>query len=246
MVEADRNWFMSTGNGVRDAIAAVRGRQYTVEPAVLLYPTSGTSKDFSYARHIVNTGHAKVFSYTLETGREFQPPDAEAAQVINEVCAALLQFCVSVLCLVESVAADALDDAQLNQLRTFRDDVLATSSVGRQYLAQLDQHTPELVEAFGADAELRKAFVGLLRKAGPVLSISDKVPEELLRHTDRFVETLGKSHRTAALRATLHQVRSDLRHFAGRTVRDGLDEVERARRVRPDKPAKQPVVPAVE
>ena len=240
LVEADVNRFRNIGNGLRDAVAAVRGRQYTVEAAVLLYPTSGTSKDFSYARHIVNTGHAKVFSYTLETGREFQPPDAEAAQIINEVCAALLQFCVSLLCLVESVAADAVDVVQLDQLRAFRDDVLTRSPVGQQYLVQLDQHTPELVEAFGADAELRKAFAGLLRAAAPVLSSDDTVPEELLRHAERFVATLGRSARTPALRATLREARSDLRHLAGRSLRDGLDELERTRHARLDEPVREP------
>jgi carboxypeptidase T len=236
MVVPDRDWFVSAGNAVRDAIAGVRGRSYTVEAAVLLYPTSGTSKDYSYSRHIVDTGKAKVFSYTLETAREFQPPDAEAAQVVSEICAGLLQFCLSLLCLVESVAADALTDVELGRLRTFRDDVLAQSSVGRQHLIQLVRHTPELVDAFAADESLRTRFARLLRETAPVLSNGDgeKVSEELARNADEFVATLGRGRERSALGKTLHQLRSDLKVFPKRTAREGLEELDRRRPSSPE------------
>jgi Zinc carboxypeptidase len=231
MVADDRDWFVNAGNAMRDAIAGVRGHSYTVEPAVLLYPTSGTSKDYSYARHIVDTGKAKVFGYTLETGQEFQPPDAEAAQIINEVCAGLLQFCLSLLCLVESVAADVLTDVELDNLRRFRDDVLAGSPVGRRYMAELVRHTPELLDALAADETLRANLVGLLRNAGPVLSDSEgaTVSEDLAGRADEFLRTLGKGERRSALGRTLRQLRSDLKAFPKRTVRQGLQELERAR-----------------
>jgi carboxypeptidase T len=229
MVADDRDWFVNAGNALRDAIAGVRGHSYTVEPAVLLYPTSGTSKDFSYARHIVDTGKAKVFSYTLETGQEFQPPDAEAAQIIDEVCAGLLQFCLSLLCLVESVAADALTDVELDGLRRFRDDVLAGSPVGRRYLAQLVRHTPELLDALAADEALRTSFVGLLREAGPVLSDGETVSEDLADRADEFLRALGKGRGRSALGRTLRQLRSDVKAFPERTIRQGLQELERER-----------------
>jgi carboxypeptidase T len=238
MVASDRDWFVNAGNAVRDAIAVVRGHTYTVEPAVLLYPTSGTSKDYSYSRHIVDTGKAKVFSYTLETGQEFQPPDAEAAQVINEVCAGLLQFSLSVLCLVESVAADALTEVEMGTLRTFRDDVLAKSAVGRQYLAQLVRHTPELVDVFAANESLRTRFAGLLREAGPVIANGEgeRVSEELARDADAFVATLGRGQERSALGKTLDRLRADLKAFPNQTAREGLKELDRRRRSSPEEP----------
>jgi carboxypeptidase T len=229
MVASDRDWFVNAGNAIRDAIAAVRGHSYTVEAAVLLYPTSGTSKDYGYSRHIVDTGKAKVFGYTLETGLEFQPPDAEGAQIIDEVGAGLLQFCLSVLCLVGAVAADALTDVEMGRLRTFRDDVLARSPVGRQYLAELVRHTPELVDALAADESLRTRFAGLLREAGPVLSDGEgqRVSEELTRDADAFVATLGAGREGSALGKTLHRLRADLKAFPNRTAREGLEELDR-------------------
>jgi carboxypeptidase T len=231
MVPEDRDWFVNAGNALRDAIAGVRGHSYTVEPAVLLYPTSGTSKDYSYARHIVDTGKAKVFGYTLETGQEFQPPDAEAAQIIDEVCAGLLQFCLSLLCLVESVAADALTDVELDGLRRFRDDVLARSPVGQRYLAQLVRHAPELLDGFAADEALRSSFVELLRAAGPVLSDGqgEAVSKDLAGRADEFLKDLGKGRGRSALGRTIRQLRADLKVFPERTVRQGLEELERER-----------------
>jgi carboxypeptidase T len=239
MEAPDRDWFISAGNAMRDAIAAVRGHSYTVEPAVLLYPTSGTSKDYSYARHIVDTGKAKVFAYTLETGQEFQPPDAEAAQIIHEVCAGLTQFCLSLLCLAESVAADALTDAELDGLRGFRDDVLARSPVGRRYLARLVRHTPELLDALAADEALRGRFVGLLREAGALVSDGDgeTVPEDLTGRADLFLRDLGKGRGNSALGRLLRQLRSDLKAFPERTIRQGLQELERERPVPRAEPA---------
>lgn len=89
----DQNWLHSAGVSMRDAIAAVRGRAYTVKPSVLLYPTTGTTKDYAYSRHLVNATRRKVFAYTVETGTEFQPVYAEALNVIAEVSSGLMAFC---------------------------------------------------------------------------------------------------------------------------------------------------------
>jgi carboxypeptidase T len=89
----DETWFRETGAAMRDAIASVRGRVYRVQPSVDLYPTSGTIKDYAYSRHFVNASHRKVRSYTLETGLEFQPADAEAQAIMLEVSAGLFAFC---------------------------------------------------------------------------------------------------------------------------------------------------------
>ena len=49
----DQAWLISAALDVRDAIASVRGHSYVVKPGVMLYPTSGTIKDYSYSRHFV-------------------------------------------------------------------------------------------------------------------------------------------------------------------------------------------------
>ena len=48
----DQQRFQTVGARIRDAIAAVRGRSYTNQPGVALYPTTGTQSDYVYSRHI--------------------------------------------------------------------------------------------------------------------------------------------------------------------------------------------------
>jgi murein tripeptide amidase MpaA len=72
------------------AIAGVRGVRYGVEPAFGLYPTSGTSDDYAFSRHRVDPRAGKVLGYTIECGASFQPPWAEAENVIREVSAAVI------------------------------------------------------------------------------------------------------------------------------------------------------------
>ena len=92
---ADLDRFQAVGTRVRSAIAAVRGRRYTLEQGILLYPTTGTGPDYAYSRHLVDTGKRKVDGYTIETGREFQPPIEEAQRIIDEVSAGLIEMCRS-------------------------------------------------------------------------------------------------------------------------------------------------------
>ncbi|MDP8970340.1 MAG: M14 family metallopeptidase [Actinomycetota bacterium] len=105
--EPDLDWYVDTGTKVRDAIAAVRGRSYTVQQGVGLYPTSATSDDYAYSRHFVDAGR-RVYAYVFETAREFQPPQPEGAQVIEEGSAGLVELCLAcVTTLRASHVADA-------------------------------------------------------------------------------------------------------------------------------------------
>ncbi|MEU9125962.1 M14 family metallopeptidase [Streptomyces sp. NPDC048506] len=78
----------------RDGLHAVRGKSYTAKSAFDLYPTCGTSDDYAFARHSVDSAKGKIFAYTVEWGTEFQPPWTEMENIIKDVNAGLLQFCV--------------------------------------------------------------------------------------------------------------------------------------------------------
>ncbi len=87
-------WYAVNGDRIRDAIAAVRGRIYTAEQSVGLYPTSGTSDDYVFTRHLVDSNHRRVRAFTIETGTEFQPPFPEAESVMAEASAAVVEACL--------------------------------------------------------------------------------------------------------------------------------------------------------
>jgi hypothetical protein len=66
-------------------VYVVRGNHYTVQQAVGLYPTSATSDDYAFSRH--------VYSYTIEFGETFVPPFNDISNIIKDVCAAMGELC---------------------------------------------------------------------------------------------------------------------------------------------------------
>jgi murein tripeptide amidase MpaA len=79
-------------------LQAVRGKAYTSKPSFDLYPTSGASDDYVYARHISDPGKGKIYGFTVEWGAEFQPPWAEMENIIRDVSAGLIGFCAAAPC----------------------------------------------------------------------------------------------------------------------------------------------------
>ncbi|MEO8223159.1 MAG: M14 family metallopeptidase, partial [Specibacter sp.] len=88
-----------------DAVKAVRGDNYGVEQAFGLYPTSGASDDYAFARHFADPSRPKVYGFTVECGHSFQPAWAEAEEVIREVSAGLVSLCLE----AAGMAADSVD-----------------------------------------------------------------------------------------------------------------------------------------
>ncbi|HEY7081416.1 MAG TPA: M14 family metallopeptidase [Nitrososphaeraceae archaeon] len=101
--KSDSDWYKETGAKMSDSIASVRGTRYTVMEANDLYPTTGTSHDYAYSRHFVNTNERSILGYTLETGKTFQPPYSEAVRIIKEVSAGLIEFCLASIVIVEKM-----------------------------------------------------------------------------------------------------------------------------------------------
>lgn len=90
----DNTWYVENSARIRDAIAAVRGRVYTAEQSIGLYPTTGTSDDYVFTRHFVDVAKRRVRGFTIETGTEFQPAFPEAERVMEEASAGVLEACV--------------------------------------------------------------------------------------------------------------------------------------------------------
>ncbi len=112
---------INLANTFRDGIQAVRGTTYTVKSSVDLYPTAGTSDDYAYSRNFVDSSKQKVLAYVLEWGTEFQPPYSEMQNIIQEITAGLLDFCLGILAMQikwanppDIVYGTPLGPAQLN------------------------------------------------------------------------------------------------------------------------------------
>lgn len=226
MPAADANWFQSTGERVRDAIAAVRGRVYTLEQSIYLYPTSGTAHDYAYSRHMVDVTTHRVFAYTLETGTEFQPADAEAQNVMAEVCSGLTEFCTACLCVVDAAAAfDKTDTFWLERVRRFRDREMLITAAGRRYATLLQRHSGELLHILMKNSKLRsqtletvKAVANALPEPGEKARV---VGRDVTGAAEQLLTVVFKAA-SPSLRAAIEAMRKDLKHFEGRTVTEAL------------------------
>ena len=99
IASADKTAVVKLAKQMRAAILAVRGRKYAVTQSMSLYPTAGSSDDYAYSRHLADPSKPKIFSYTIEWGSAdnetpFHPPYSEMKHIIQEITAALLQFCL--------------------------------------------------------------------------------------------------------------------------------------------------------
>lgn len=154
---ADLSANQAMGNRIRDGIAAVRGRNYTVQQSIDLYPTSGTWHDYAYARKFVETGRRRILGFTLETARQFQPGDVEKGEVISETQAGLMECLFQTLCPAESVQTlSATQTFALQAMRNFRDDRLRFSSIGQKLEETYRRHAGEVVELLSSNKQVLK------------------------------------------------------------------------------------------
>ena len=93
--EDDLRHVSSLSDRMDKAISEVRGTGYGVEQAYGLYPTSGASDDYAFSRNFADSTKTKVYGFTIECGRSFQPTWDEAEDVIREVSAGLIAFCLA-------------------------------------------------------------------------------------------------------------------------------------------------------
>jgi carboxypeptidase T len=225
--------FDSVGKRMRDVIASVRGRVYTVEPSVLLYPTSGTAVDYGYSRHLVNASKRKVFSYTIETATEFQPVFSEAQNVMKEVGAGLVEFCVAFLCPVEALSTGTTLSKRLDLMRIFREDVMRASSSGRRYIDLLETHALEIMALALKDSAFRKRAIEVVQKIAdavtPARGESKPIPAGTLKAAAELLK-LASGKASPKFKKTLDQLQKDLPLFQGDTFEKALKQMDLKRK----------------
>lgn len=229
--EADRRWFVTTGERIRTAIAAVRGRSYTLQQSVGLYPTSATSDDYAYARHFVDASKRKVRGMTIETATEFQPAYSEATQVMQEVAAGLMEYCIASVCATETILRTVASPELLTKIREFRDQEFLKYPFGQQWVALFDNYAAEINTRMAENETLRKNTANLLLQACKAASTyrdaSPKVVDpDLVLALDQLFNEMA-SQGTVSLKKDMTALRNKLVHFKGKTVLQGLKDSQR-------------------
>jgi hypothetical protein len=219
---ADLQDFVALATRIRDGIAAVRGRLYTAQQSIALYPTTATLHDYAYARHFVDTGRRRILGLTLETAREFQPPDAEKNSVITEVSAGLMECLLETLCPADTVQALTDETLPLRALRRFRENHVLKTAAGARYDRILRAHALELSALSIGNKPAREAGAALLRIAGRFFSKQDAVlPREIakedLAETAAALAVLRKPA-SPKLKAAIDTALADLKPLEGKPL----------------------------
>ncbi len=232
MPSDDKQRFEQTAATIVQAIQAVRGRAYTPQPSFALYGTTGTNSDYAYSRHLAGTGASKVYGFTFETGREFQPPAAEAAWVIKEGSAGVFQLLLRTICAIDLIGSGLLDgqavlsDSELTDLGELRDTVMVRAAAGRRLALLLEEHSVELAGIARRRPRLARRMAALLADVTPAALGRDPITEAQVANAMTLAGDVAKMA-SPDLRDALDEVSAIAPHFAGVTLRSGLQAASR-------------------
>lgn len=229
MSPQDLQRFQTVGQTIVDDIAAVRGRVYTSQPSVALYPTTGTHSDYAYSRHIADPSLRKTYGYTFETGPwagnirdSFHP--ADPTLVKRDAKAGMLTLALECVCAIELIGLRLLErDAEVEALRRVRDERLATTDAGREWIALVERVQGRLVGIVLGDERLSREAAHLLEVAGRLaLDEGSRATEDDIERALSFMRELRERPETSDIRAALDVATAELTEMRGLTTGESL------------------------
>jgi murein tripeptide amidase MpaA len=226
----DLQRFQTVGQRMVTAIADVRGRVYTAEPGRGLYGTTGTNSDYAYGRHIADPTKRKTYGYTVETGPwqgsaadSFHPPNPEPIKREAESgLLALIQHCV---CAIELIGSQVLGrEDEISILRRIRDDVLATTRAGREWILLFERIQTPAIRTVMGDEQLTRLAADVVTTVGRLAADDDNrldrdTVTEILDLLTQVQERAGSPE----INAGAHAVREVLESTVNRTVAQLLE-----------------------
>lgn len=215
--------FQTVAQRIVNAIAAVRGRVYTPQASIALYPTTGTHSDYAFSRHIADSSLRKVYGFTLETGPwagnapdSFHPADPEPIK--REAESGLLTLVQQCICAIELIGLRLLGrEDEVDALRRVRDELLATTPEGRGWIALFERVQTPLMGALLEDEQLGRRAAELLAGAGALLADEERVLDpDLADQARSLLDDLAERAPSRELQDDLRAVAQPLHDAAGR------------------------------
>lgn len=241
MLPRDQLRFQTVARRVADDIKAVRGRSYrqgSVHDTV--YATTGTSSDYAYSRHIAGSRLRKTYGFAFETGpytgdarTSFQPNDP--APIKRDAKAGMISLMLQSICAIEFIGA-TLPLVSVQSLRAVRDQRLATTEAGRQWVALFERVQLPLLGAILADKTLTREAMSLLERAEKLLGNEEAtVSQRDAKRGLALLDALAERVPSAGVRRDLATARKELAKTGGKSVRKILDNLLKPRRRPPQK-----------
>ncbi|WP_353814860.1 M14 family zinc carboxypeptidase [Agromyces sp. SYSU T00266] len=211
MSPRDLQRFQTVGVRIRDAIAAVRGRTYTSEPSVGLYPTTGTWSDYVYSRHIASSALDKTYGFTFETGPWVGTPEesfhpADPRPIIRDAKSGMVALLQQSICAIELIGIQFFRaQTEVKALQKVRDKLLSTTDAGREWISLFERvQAPALVAMLG-DRELLSETAELVKRASALTK------DDAAKLTDDEVDAGLRVVRRLRSRTEDPELRTDLR-----------------------------------
>jgi murein tripeptide amidase MpaA len=222
--------FQTVGQRVVNAISAVRGRVYTNQPSVALYPTTGTHSDYVYSRHIADPNLRKTYGYTFESGPwagnapdSFHPADPTLIKRdIKSGIVALIQQCI---CAIELIGFRLLRrDDEVSTLRNVRDELLGTTAPGREWIALFERVQTSLVGVVLGDQRLADAAASLIERAGRLIQVEEStIDEDVVDQGLFLIRELVERSESLEVRGDLQAVTAQLEQVSGLNSRAAIE-----------------------
>ena len=230
MLPQDQLRFQRVAQQIVQDINAVRGRNYTPEPVIQLYATTGTSSDYVYSRHIANPALQKTYGFSFETGpntgndrQSFHPDDPEPIK--RDTKAGIVSLLMQSICAIEFIGSSLLGGT-VKTLRSVRDQQLATTPAGQQWIARSERLQTPLLGAVLADKSLTKEAMTLLQRAMTLVEKDKNIVSAAdAKRALALLDTLSARISATTVRRDLSAVRKEIEKAGGRTIRAVLDDL---------------------
>jgi murein tripeptide amidase MpaA len=223
MPPRDVQRFTTVAGRIVSDVAAVRGRTYTAQTSRALYATTGSQSDYAYARHIANPSLQKTYGFTFETGPwagnardSFHP--ADPTLIKRDTKAALLALLQQSVCAIDLIGSTLFDGrAELAMLRRLRDEHLAATAAGRQWIALFERMQFALMLALRQEPTLMMSAIEVIQSVAKVLADDAAAFTDAdAKRASGLVRQLRAAVKLRALREDLDAVRGRIDELRGR------------------------------
>lgn len=196
---ADLSEYQTVANRIKNAISAVRGRNYVVKTIYQVYngTTTGTSTDYVYSRHIANPALRKTFAYSFETGpsipgdirQSFQPNDPEPVK--NDTKAGLVALMHQSICVFQFLG-ETIQGGTVESIRAARDELLLPTENGRGWVDMVSNIQIELLGIVLSDKALTERALSLLKRVQELAANKERatVSADDVKDGVEFLESL--------------------------------------------------------
>jgi murein tripeptide amidase MpaA len=228
MSPSDKTKYETVATRVKNKISAVRGENYVLKTIFQVYggPTTGTTSDYVYSRHIANPALRKTFAFAFETGpdlgpgntlQSFQPNNPDPIKMDTK--AGLVELINQSVCAIEFIGTTILGQS-VEPISAARDELLEPTEPGRGWIEFVDNVQVELLGIVLSDRTLTERAMSLLPRVQELATERQKatVTDKDVENGIEFLESLQSRTKRPEVGAAISTVISHLKDAYGQTV----------------------------